>query len=168
MQLSKTVYSVQDIFTMTNIWVLGGTYFSLSSELLKWASLCSYLLQLFLCLISSEFLLSLWYHSTPISHAKSPGISHCAPCGFFSAVQHSGGKLDLKFAMSATKSFVLKFKSRDFSKDQKKSFKFSIQISLFLFDLTRYVSHSMTSSFYWSHQPNHPKGISLKLLKVVP
>ena len=77
-------------------------------------------------------------------------------------------KLDFKIAMSATKSFVLKFKSRDFSKDQKKSFKFSIQIALFLFDLTRYVSHSMTSSFYWSHQPNHPKGISLKLLKVVP
>ena len=93
----------QKLFTVCKTFLLWPIFefwvapISLSSELLKWASLCSYLLQLFLCLISSEFLLSLWYHSTPISHAKSPGISHCAPCGFFSAVQHSGQNKISKF-----------------------------------------------------------------------
>ena len=63
-----------------------GWHLFLSPQSSSWSEhLCSYQLQLFLCLISSEFLLSLWYHSTPISHAKSPGISHCASCGFFSA-----------------------------------------------------------------------------------
>ena len=76
-----------------------GWHLFLSPQSSSWSEhLCSsYQLQLFLCLISSEFLLSLWYHSTPISHAKSPGISHCAPCGFFSAVQHSGQNKISKF-----------------------------------------------------------------------
>ena len=61
----SSIYSVEDIFTMTNIWVLGGTYPSS-----QWASQLAYQFQakyFFVSFIFSEF----YHHFDTIPHTHN-------------------------------------------------------------------------------------------------